>query len=91
MLFLGLCRRGKGKGKEGTYGVDVEVACIENDGPVDVEVVHVLKRDVLDISVADVWSGPSLESCSVLSSFGVSLSFFDLGKAGGRDLPRRST
>lgn len=49
-----------------TYGVDVEVACVENDWPIHVVVVHVLEGDVLDVSVANVWSGPSLKSCTVL-------------------------
>jgi len=60
---------GKGGGREpeaATHGVDVEVACVENDGPVDVEVVEVLEGDVLDVSVSDVRTGPGLESCTVL-------------------------
>tara|TARA_R110002060_G_scaffold4943_2_gene7666 strand:- start:176 stop:319 length:144 start_codon:yes stop_codon:yes gene_type:complete len=34
--------------------VDVEVAGIENDGPVDVVIVEVLESDVLDEAVSDI-------------------------------------
>ena len=49
-----------------TYGVDVEVACVENNWPVNVEVVHVLEGDVLDVAIAYIWSSPTLESGTVL-------------------------
>ena len=81
-------REGVGKRGGRTYSVDVEVACVENDGPVDVEVVHVLECDVLDISVADIWSGPSLESCSVLLSLALAWLFLNLRNG---DSPQRST
>ena len=54
------------KPREGTYRIYVEVACIENDWPVYVIVVHVSKCDVLDITIADIWTCPSLETGAVL-------------------------
>lgn len=46
--------------------VDVEVAGVEDDGPVGVADVEVLERDVFDVAVADVGAGPGLEARSVL-------------------------
>ena len=49
-----------------TYGIDVEVAGIQNDWPVDVVVVHAIECDVRDVPISDIWAGPSLETCAVL-------------------------
>lgn len=49
-----------------TNRVDVEVTGIQNDGPVHVVVVEVLEGNILNESVADVWTCPSLEPSSVL-------------------------
>lgn len=46
--------------------LDVEVASIENDGPVGVVNVEVLEGDVLDVSVAGGWASPCLKAGTVL-------------------------
>lgn len=49
-------------------GVDVEVALVEHDGPVDVVDVEVDVGDVVDVAVADVFAGPGFEARAVLES-----------------------
>lgn len=54
-------RRGKGRDvgrRRGTYGVDVEIAGIEDDGPIDVELVEVLECDIIHESISSSWSCP---------------------------------
>lgn len=46
--------------------VDIEVASIENDGPIGVVNVEVLEGDVLDVSVAGGWASPCLKTGTVL-------------------------
>ena len=46
--------------------VDVEVAGVEDDGPVDVLDVHAVVGDVVDVAVSDVGAGPGLETSAVL-------------------------
>lgn len=46
--------------------LDVEVAGIENDGPVGVVNVEVLEGDVLDVSVTGSWASPCLKTSTVL-------------------------
>jgi hypothetical protein len=46
--------------------LDVEVASIENDGPIGVVNVEVLEGDVLDVSVAGGWASPCLKTGTVL-------------------------
>lgn len=48
------------------YGVDIEVTCVEYDGPVDVVLVEVLECDVVHVSIASSWSSPGLQSSTVL-------------------------
>lgn len=50
----------------GTNGVDVEVARVEQDGPVGVVGVDVLEGDVVDEAVAYVGACPAFETGSVL-------------------------
>lgn len=47
--------------------VDVEVALVQNDGGICVLDVDVLVGDVIDISVANVWTSPGLETSAVLA------------------------
>lgn len=46
--------------------LDVEVASIENDGPIGVVNIEILEGDVLDVSVAGGWAGPGLKTGTVL-------------------------
>lgn len=63
--------------------LDVEVASIENDGPVGVVNVEVLEGDVLDVSVAGGWASPCLKTGTVLEYCQFQLSHF-LGWLGAR-------
>ena len=58
---MAMVRRGKG-----AYGVDVEIAGVENDRPVDVLIVEIFKSYVFDVAVADIRACPSLKTSTVL-------------------------
>jgi hypothetical protein len=49
--------------------LDVEVAGIENDGPVSVVNVEVLEGDVLNVSVTGGWASPCLKAGTVLEKY----------------------
>ena len=46
--------------------VDVEVASVEDDRPVDVLNVHAVVGDVVDVAISDVGAGPRLQASAVL-------------------------
>lgn len=50
------------------FGVDVKVALVEDDGPVDVVDVEVDVSDVVDVAVPDVFAGPGFKAGAVLAS-----------------------
>lgn len=47
--------------------VDVEIALIKDNRSIRILDVNVLVGDVVDVSVANVWAGPSLETSTVLA------------------------
>lgn len=67
--------------------LDVEVASIENDGPVGVVNVEVLEGDILDVSVAGGWASPCLKAGTVLED----CQLFALVGFWAGDKPQRST